>query len=732
MKDSTQERIELNLHTTVSDDISVISPREAIETAVRLGHQAVAVTNLNSAQDFPELEACQRRFGKNLKVIYGVKVHYLKGDTTYGITLLAKNQEGLKDLYHVISSMRKHGSCKVADWQVIEDNRRNLICGCDGTLMTELKASVMFSEDSPQQQAEIAKRYDYIALVPHDYTEEKDVNQQLYIIGKASGIPVVAVGNCHYIQPEDRICEKILSSILGETEELRSTHFRTTGEMLEEFSYLGQEAAYEVVVTNANLIADKVETVHPILGRSYPHFTLPNANEEVRGLCLDKLHALYGSKPPEKIVERLEAELRLLSKYHDASLYLLTGRVVQFLHEKGEVTGSRGPLGSSLVAYLLEISDINPLPAHYHCSGCGYTDFDVVAISGYDLPSKTCPCCGGKMGGDGHNIPYETCMGLYGGMAPDIEINIPINARQEAMTFLQTLLGKERVAYAGTVGNISPYLAEKCVEAYQEQTGEVFPNERHEQIITRLSGVKRSEGRYPGGIVLLPEGMVFEDVTPIRKLDEPLYGIDQATHMDYHSIKDVLPKISLLGSDDYMHLGALFRITGVKSTDIDYNDPKVYNLFRDGETFHDEMKTILRQIQPKDFSDLVRIRGMYAGIHTWDNNAALLLNEHPFHELIGDRDDVFRTLLRYGVKRETAYTAAETVRRGKFHPNNPGYDALLKELRQAGVPAWYLESMQKIRYLSAKAHLTACMKLAVSLAWFQLYYPEQYRRVCQT
>ncbi|MBR2889656.1 MAG: PHP domain-containing protein [Oscillospiraceae bacterium] len=731
MNDATLERVELSLHTTVSDDISVITPREAIETAVKLGHRAVAVTNLNSVQDFPELEDCQRRYGNKLKVIYGAKVHYLKDDTEYGISLLAKNQEGLRGLYRILSSMRKLGNCKVADWQVIEDNRKNLLCGCDCALMTELKASVMSSEDTPQQQAEIAKRYDYIALVPYDYPEEKGINLQLYAIGKASGIPVVAVGNCHYIVPEDRICKKILSNTYGKAEEIRSTHFRTTEEMLDEFSYLGREAAYEVVVTNTNLIADRIEDVHPIMDRSYPRFTLPNANEEVRRLSIEKLHALYGPQPPERIVERLETELRLLKKRQYASLYLLTGHIVRFLHEKEEVTSCRGTLGSSLVAYLLEISDVNPLPAHYHCSGCGYTDFNVDAISGYDLPSKTCLCCGGRMGGDGHNIPYETCMRLDGRMAPDIEINISAEAMPGARQFLAELLGKERVAYAGTVGSIARYPAEKYVEAYVEQTGEVFSNERYAQILSKLNGVKRSEGRHPGGIVLLPEGMEFEDVTPIRKLDKPMYGIDQATHMDYHSIKDALPKISLLGHSDYMRLSVLFRLTGVKPEDIDYSDPEVYRLFLEGNSsvppgfINDEMKKRLEQIQPENFSDLVRLFGMSHGIHVWDNNAEHLIKEYPFSYLIGDRDDVFLTLQKYGIDRETAYITMYIVRTGRFRK----YPKLAQKLLDTGVPEWYVRSMQKIRYLSAKAHAATYMKLAFSLAWFALYYPEQFYKV---
>lgn len=737
MNDSTQERIELNLHTNVSDDVSAITPREAIETAVKLGHRAVAITNLNSVQDFPELENCRRRYGNNIKVIYGAQVHYLKGETTYAMALLAKNDDGLKGLYRILSSMREYEKCKVVDWQVIEDNRKNLLCGCDCAMMTELKASVMFSEGTSEQHAQIAKIYDYIALAPYDYPEEKDINQRLYAIGKASGIPVVAVGNCHYVDQKDRICKKILSNIYGEAEEIRSTHFRTRLEMLEEFSYLGREAAYEVVVTNTNLIADRIENVHPIRHRPYPVFTLPNANEEVRRICLEKLHALYGPQPPERIVERLETELRMLSRYHYASLYLLTGRIVKFLHEKGEVTGSRGPLGSSLLTYLLEISDVNPLPAHYRCSGCGYADFDVDAISGYDLPSKSCPICGEKMSGDGHNIPYESCMGLDGEKEPDIEINISGEAIPEAREFLQKFLGKARAAYAGTVGIAPHYLVEGYVKMYQEQYGEDLTQNQRERIVSKLCGIKNSEGKHPGGIVLLPDGMEFEDITPVRKLEEPLYGSDQATHMDYHTISDILPKISLLENSDYMNLGALFRMTGVKPEDIDYSDPEVYRLFLEGNSsvlpgfFNNDMKKLLEQIHPENFSDLVRLFGMSCGINVGCDNAVHLIKAHPFRTLIADRDDVFLTLRKYGVDRETAYTVMETVRLGRFNPDNHGYAVLLKKLRQAGVSEWYLESMQKIRYLSTRAHAAAYMKLAFSLAWFALYYPEQFCSVVE-
>ena len=499
---------------------------------------------------------------------------------------------------------------------------------------------------------------------------------------------------------------------------------------------VGKEAAYEVVVNNPNLIADQIEWIYPTAGQ-YPPFTLPNAYEDLKQLCTQRLQLLYPGKLPGEVQTRLEEETAMLEKADYASLYMLTHHIASYLRKKGAYMGARGPLGSTLAAYLLEISDTNPLPAHYHCPRCGHANFNIDAISGVDLPTKACPCCGADMRGDGHNIPYETCMGVIAGdLKPTIEINTPGEMRLEILQFLTELLGKERVAYAGTVGRISAYLAQAYIHVYRDACEEIKATE-DDRIAEKLRGIKNSEGNHPGGIVLLPEGMDFEDVTPLRKLEEPMYGIDHVTHMDYYSIEHVLPKFNILSHSSYDHLTALFALTGVKPENIDYSDQAVHRLFLNGDTddlpeFANQFtKELVQRLQPKNFSDLVKISGIAHGTNVWCDNAEHLLKTHHFHELIGDRDDIFLSLQNYGVDRSTAYRTMCTVRKGRFGDNTDRNAELTAKLRFAGVPEWYIRSMKKIKYLFPKAHAVTYVKLAFSLAWFKHYYPEQFLRVIQ-
>ena len=322
-------------------------------------------------------------------------------------------------------------------------------------------------------------------------------------------------------------------------------------------------------------------------------------------------------------------------------------------------------------AYLLDISDVNPLPAHYRCAVCKYTEF-AEGDSGYDLPEKACPRCGAPMAGDGHDIPYETCMGPEGDMRVDIDINVPETIQQEAMEYLAQLLGSDRVAYAGTVSSFQNRLAEAYIRVYAHQTGEDFSGDKFDHMVQTLASVKRGEGRHPGGIVLLPEGMEWEDVTPVRMLDAPECSINKVTHMEFHSIEYVLPKLDLLGYRLLDRLQRLFAATGADPAEINYRDPKVYALFEAGDTCgvpefsHPFCRGIMKKLEKISFSDLVKVSGMSHGTEVWLGNGACLLQDHPFRELIGDRDDIFRTLRCYGLDPKTAYGVMTATRKGSF------------------------------------------------------------------
>ena len=430
-----------------------------------------------------------------------------------------------------------------------------------------------------------------------------------------------------------------------------------------------------------------------MMEQSYPKFILPGANEDLVCICKERIRFLYGMNPPYLVTERLDAELAMMKGTNHSSVYMLVHHLTKHLRQKGYRTGMRGAFGSALVSFLLEITEENPLLAHYRCPNCKYTQWMPEAASGYDLPAEICPHCGRELYGDGHNIPYETCMGLVPGeQEPYAEMHMTPAARETAVRFLVRLLGEDRVARA-------------C------------------------------EWNNPVCFLLLPEGMKFEDVTPLTMLDPPVYGVRKQTVLPGYELESVLQKVLFLPLDTYDCVSELHNLTNTKQEDIRYNDPNVYQLFLKRETcgipkFSSEVgKEILGRLDEIRFSDLVRINGMIHGTDVWYGNGENLLAEHPFHALIGDRDDIFLTLQKYGADRETAYAVAETARKGKLGICSEENARLEEKMHSAGVPQWYIDSMKRITYLFCKSHLVAFVKLYFSLAWFKCYYLEQFYNV---
>ena len=427
--------------------------------------------------------------------------------------------------------------------------------------------------------------------------------------------------------------------------------------------------------------------------QSYPKFTLPGADEDLVRICKERIRFLYGINPPYLVMERLNAELAMMKGTNHSSVYMLAHHLTKHLHQKGYRTLMRGTFGSVLVSFLLEITEENPLPAHYHCPNCKYTQWIPEAASGYDLPAEICPYCGRELYGDGHDLPYEICMGLVpGAQEPYVEMNLTPAAKETAVCYLVQLLGEDRVARA-------------C------------------------------EWNNPVCFLLLPEGMKFEDVTPLTMLDPPVYGVRKQTVLPGYELSSVLQKVLILPLGIYDCISELHRLTNTKPEDVRYNDPNVYRLFRELDTLgipefsSGAGKEILGRLGEVRFSDLVRISGMIHGTDVWYGNGENLLAEHPFHALIGDRNDIFLTLQKYGVGRETAYMVAETVRKGKFGIRSEENARLEKKLSSAGVPQWYIDSMKRITYLFCKSQLIAFVKLYFSFAWFKFYYPEQFYNV---
>lgn len=703
MTAETEKRVELHLHTTLSGDISLITPKAAVQEAVRRGLKAIAITDRNSVQSFYEIAWYRENYGKDLKVIYGAELSHISGVTA---TVLVKDRKGLKPLYKLISGKT-----------ITPEQRQHLLFGANE--LSPLHQAVCDDVD-PEALGLLAADYDYIELITSDDASSQKVNQRLYVLGKKLGKPVVAVGNCHYLNANQRIGKAVLDQARRRCISAEETHLRTTEEMLEQYAYLGEKAAYEVVVTNPNKIADSIDQIDPSRG-DHPAFTLPDADVTVRQICEEKLRALYGTQP--QVWERLEQELACIGE--NISMFLLCHKIVQHVKEKDTLTGIRGTAGSTLIAWLLDFSDVNPLPAHYCCPACQYTEF-VQAESGFDLPSKACPHCGKPMVGGGHNISFEACLGLEGEGYYGIDLNMTDRMRNEAKRFLAELLGIDRLAAAGTVSTYSQKIAESYVQSYVDLTGDKVWGEWITDLIT---GVKRCDGTHPVGIMLLPEGMEWEDVTPLRPNDDEICKF--TTHFEHYCLEECLPKLNIMSVNYYDRLQELFALTGTKPSDIDYRDPKVYALFQNLDTcgvpeFSSKFVQGLLALQNDIcFSDLIKICGMAHGTNVWRDNGENLVQDHAFQELIGNRDDVFLTLRKYGIDRKTAYAAMTATRKGALSR----YETLVNELAAAGIPGWYLDSMGKVKYLFPKAHAAHYCKIAYAIAWFKAYYPEAFYKV---
>lgn len=422
---------------------------------------------------------------------------------------------------------------------------------------------------------------------------------------------------------------------------------------------------------------------------SYPPFAIPDAHVAMKRICKEKLQSLYGSNPPFSFVERLDNELSLVDRQNLSSIYMLLHHLAARLRENRGQLGIRGTLGSTLISFLLGITDINPLPPHYRCPNCGYVAF-VTKDSGFDLPQNTCPNCDALLRSDGHNIPYETCVELVKGKQIEtVDINVSASAWEKAVCFLVEFLGGERIACA-------------C------------------------------EWNNPVCFMLLPEGMKFEDVTPITELASPVCGVRKQTVLPGYELTPALLRVILLPHDDYDRIRWLHRLTGTMPEDIDYSDPNIYKLFQNLNTCGipgfstDRSKEILQKCKAMKFSDLVRICGMTCGTDVWENNGEQLLQSQSFRDLISTRDDIFLTLRRSGISSKTAQTVIECVRKGKFCEDTNQNRKLTQQLLRTGVPAWYVESMRKIHYLFPKVHAAHYAKIAATLAWFKVYYPKAF------
>ena len=740
-----KKRVELNLHTKMSDIISTIDVSDAFRFVENCHQKAIAFTNLNNVQDFPQIEKVSKKY-KNIKPIYGMQVYYEEnGCGAPSMTLLAKNKDGIRELYKIVSSMWEMGNTKVTDIDYIEANRKNLLCGATGD-MSALYYAV--ASDKPFEKiVDIAKCYDYFEIFPTNDLYSRRVYEKIVDLGEELCIPVVATGNCFCYSKDDELSRDVIKKARGYRYEDEPMYLRNTQDMLKEFAYLGEEKAYEIVVKNTNLIADMIEnTPSELIG--YRFIDIDDADNLIKSITKEQAQALYGEILPKQIEERINEELSLILDGGFSSIYLTAYYIAKYVNEKGYCMMSRGDIASSFVAYLLKITENNPLKPHYLCKKCKHIEFSSENVySGFDLPLKRCPICGEKMSGDGHNIPYEMLMGIKGDKIPDISLNVPCSVKNDVINHLCELFGKEKLAFAGSISKIFESKTERYISLYEELEEKEFSDSEKINIICQTNGIKNKEEVHPARIFILPKNEDFLSYTPLKNHRVENCLLDKVTHFDFHDLYDTITKINLLGYKPMEHLALAEKYTGINRNEIDLTSPEIYSLFRNSDVLgidSDEpgtlgipefsvkvVKEILNQVQPNSFGELVKISGLSHGTNTWFNNAKdLLKNENAtIKEVAATREDVFSDLVSFGIDRYDAFKIAQSVRKGLFAKNKidkENSDNLMNILNNSNAPDWYIHSIIKVFYMFPKAHAVEYVRIAVMLAWFKIHYPTEF------
>ena len=674
------------------------------------------------------------------------------------IILFAKNQMGLRNLYHLISDANLKYFKRVPriPKSLLMELREGLIIGsaCEAG---ELFQAVL-DHKSDDELRRIASFYDFLEIQPlannrfmlakgmaKDDEELREFNRTIVRIADELGKPVVATGDVHFLNPEDEIFRHILLATKGfeDCDRDNPLYFRTTDDMLEEFAYLGAEKAYEVVVRNTNYIADMCETLRPV-----PHNLfapkIENSVEDLKSLVYGKFHRLYGENPPELMVKRVETELNDIISCHYDVIYMSAQKLVQNSLEHGYLVGSRGSVGSSIVAYMSGITEVNSFPPHYRCPNpeCKHTILDVPKgyNCGADLPDAVCPKCGTKMEKDGFNIPFETFLGFGGDKVPDIDLNFSGEYQAEAHAYCIEMFGKSHVFRAGTIGTVAEKTAFGYVKKYLSERNLTAARAEENRLASGCVGVRRTTGQHPGGLVVIPQENEIWDFCPVQHpADDP--NADQiTTHFEYHSMEENLLKLDMLGHDDPTMIRMMEDMTGVDAKTIPLDDKDTMSIFTSSKVlgYEDDKilgptgavavpefntrftRGVLLDTMPTKFDFLVRISGYTHGTDVWLGNARDLITSKTatVDGTIGCRDDIMIYLISCGLPEKRAFKIMESVRKGRGLP-----DGAEQEMIDAGVPDWYIGSCKKIKYLFPKAHAVAYVMMAFRIAWFKVYYP---------
>ena len=786
-----EKRVELHLHTNMSAMDGMTSAKELVSRAIAWGHKAIAITDHGVVQAFPE--ACNTAAKAGIKIIYGMEgylvdddafyddygfgvddeipaeyIEKVRAEKTYHIIIIAKNTQGLKNLYKLItdSNLKFFKRRPRIPRHRLMQFREGLIIGsaCEAG---ELYRALV-DQKSDEDILRIASFYDYLEIQPNgnnafmlrsqDERYERfktvedleNVDRQIIHIADKLGKMVVATCDVHFIDPGNAVFREILMTSMGfsDASQQAPLYFRTTEEMLAEFAYLGEETAKEVVITNPNKIADLCESgMTPFPRGTFPP-SLEGADEDLTRICWERTKKDYGDPVPENVAKRLEKELKSIISNGFGVLYMIAQKLVQNSEEHGYYVGSRGSVGSSFVAHAAGISEVNPLPPHYICKKCKHSEFfmDGSVGSGYDLPPKDCPNCGIPMHRDGHDIPFETFLGFKGDKQPDIDLNFSGEYQFYAHRYTEELFGIDHTFKAGTIGTIADKTAYGFVKNWLEVKGITVNRAEEDRLTKGCTGVKRTTGQHPGGMVVVPASNDAEDFTPIQHPADDVSGGLRTTHFDFHSLHDTILKLDNLGHDVPTLYRHLEDSTGINVFDVDICDPKLYELLTSPEPLGVTAEEIgcetgtlslpelgtpfvrgmLMEAKPKNFSDMLQISGLSHGTDVWLGNAQELIKNGTctISEVIGTRDNIMVYLMHKGLEPDMAFKIMEIVRKG--NATKLLTEAHIKAMKEHNVPDWYIDSCMKIKYMFPKAHAAAYVSAAMRLAWYKVYKPTEY------
>ncbi|MBQ0004244.1 MAG: PolC-type DNA polymerase III [Clostridiales bacterium] len=768
-------RVELHIHSKFSDNDGFNDAAQIVKTAASWGQPAVAITDHGVVQGFPDAANCAKKLkkdGKEIKVIFGLEGYLFPDDDaidengvidikkhgTYHIIILAKNKEGLKNMYKLVSLSHIDYFYKKPriPRSVLEAHREGLIIGsaCEAG---ELYQAIRRGE-SDDRLLEIASYYDYLEIQPLGNNQFMineglvsgkqdliDNNLKILSLADKLGKLCVATTDSHYPTPEDAIYRNIIMKGIGfKDTESDNLYMRTTDEMMEEFSYLGDRAE-EIVVTNTNLIADMCEEFMPVPEGKYPP-KIEGAEETLRNSCYEKAKSIYGDPLPQVIVDRLEAELVPIIREGYAVMYVAAKLLVEKSMSDGYLVGSRGSVGSSFAATMAGITEVNPLDPHYVCPECKHFEFtnDLSKYDcGFDMPEKDCPKCGTRMHKDGLAIPFATFLGFEGNKEPDIDLNFAGEYQPTAHKYVGTIFGEKNVYKAGTVATLQDKTAFGYVKHYFDDKGIEPTKYDIDYMVSGCMGVKRTTGQHPGGIIVVPDDHEIYEFCPVQKPANKRDVDVITTHFDYHKIDQNLLKLDILGHDAPQLLRHLQNLTGVEPMSIPFDDKDTLSIFTSldalkitnpdykfthGTYAIPEFGTnftrgMLDDIKPTTVSALIKMSGFSHGTLVWQGNGQDLIRNGTatIDELISSRDDIMRYLILKGIENGKAFKIMEKVRKNKELSEDE-----LELMKSHGVPDWYIWSCRTLTYLFPRAHASAYVMMSIRMAWFKINYPQAF------